>query len=127
MQISPVFNTIVFKFPCYSNRPWDFLGSLTAPFRGYQSAVQLCSTLSLTLLLYSRLFSLYILAASELAGEFGFGSHSNDCIGKAMVKIKNSKKREHTGKRKKKTLSATMYISSIGKQQRFMFCVISTN
>lgn len=44
-----------------------------------QSAVQLCSTISRTLLLYSRLFSLNIRAASEFAGEFGFGSQSSDC------------------------------------------------
>jgi len=29
--------------------------------------------------LYSRLFSLNIRAASEFAGEFGFGSQSKDC------------------------------------------------
>ena len=46
----------------------------------HQSAVQLCSTISLTFLLYSRLFSLNMRAASEFAGELGFGSQSNDCI-----------------------------------------------
>lgn len=46
----------------------------------HQSAVQLCSTTSRTFLLYSRLFSLNIRAASEFAGELGFGSQSNDCI-----------------------------------------------
>lgn len=46
---------------------------------GLHSAVQLCSTISRTLRLYSRRFSLYMRAASEFAGEFGFGSHSNDC------------------------------------------------
>jgi hypothetical protein len=35
---------------------------------------------SCTFLLYSRLHSLYSRAASELAGEFGFGSHSRLCI-----------------------------------------------
>ena len=45
-----------------------------------QSAVQLCSTISRTLLLYSRLFSLNMRAASEFAGEFGFGSQSRDWI-----------------------------------------------
>ena len=45
----------------------------------YQSAVQLCSTTSRTLLLYSRLLSLNIRAASEFAGEFGLGSQSSDC------------------------------------------------
>lgn len=48
-------------------------------FSRYQSAVQLCSTISLTLRLYSRLFSLNKRAASEFAGEFGFGSHNSDC------------------------------------------------
>jgi hypothetical protein len=43
-----------------------------------QSAVQLCSTISRTLRLYSRLFSLNMRAASEFAGEFGFGSQSRD-------------------------------------------------
>ncbi len=33
-----------------------------------------------TLLSYSRLHSVYMRAASEFAGEFGFGSHSNDWI-----------------------------------------------
>ena len=37
-------------------------------------------TVSRTLLLYSRLLSLYIRAASEFAGEFGLGSQSNDWI-----------------------------------------------
>lgn len=44
----------------------------------FQSAVQLCSTISRTLRLYSRLFSLNSRAASEFAGEFGFGSQSSD-------------------------------------------------
>lgn len=52
---------------------------MESPILVRQSAVQLCSTISLTLRLYSRLFSLNILAASEFAGEFGFGSHSKDC------------------------------------------------
>lgn len=43
-------------------------------------SIQLCSTTSRTRLLYSRLFSLYRRAASELAGELGLGSHSRDCI-----------------------------------------------
>ena len=38
------------------------------------------STHALTLLLYARRFSLYSAAASEFAGEFGFGSHSSDCM-----------------------------------------------
>lgn len=51
----------------------------------HQSAVQLCSTISRTFLLYSRLFSLNKRAASEFAGEFGFGSQSNDCNKKKVV------------------------------------------
>lgn len=40
------------------------------------SSTQLCSTISLTLRLYSLLFSLYNRLASELAGLAGFGSHN---------------------------------------------------
>mmetsp|Transcript_12945 Transcript_12945/g.36397 ORF Transcript_12945/g.36397 Transcript_12945/m.36397 type:complete len:106 (-) Transcript_12945:831-1148(-) len=46
----------------------------------FESSIQLFSTISFTRLLYSRLFSLYSLAASELAGEFGLGSHNSDWI-----------------------------------------------
>ena len=42
----------------------------SGPRKTGQSAVQLCSTISRTLRLYSRLFSLNMRAASEFAGEF---------------------------------------------------------
>lgn len=41
----------------------------------YDSSTQLCSTISRTRRLYSRLFSLNNLLASEFAGEAGLGSH----------------------------------------------------
>ena len=41
--------------------------------------IQLSSTHRKTRLVYSALFSMNILAASELAGESGFGSVSKDC------------------------------------------------
>jgi hypothetical protein len=41
----------------------------------------------LTLRSYSRRFSWYSLAASELAGEFGFGSHRSDWMEVRMAEI----------------------------------------
>ncbi|RWW17259.1 hypothetical protein BHE74_00018907 [Ensete ventricosum] len=69
----------------------------------YQSAVQLCSTISRTFLLYSRLFSLNIRAASELAGELGLGSQSKDCTKNLVLLLREKhqrrKKENHEKKR----------------------------
>lgn len=54
--------------------------------RDYDS-FQLCSTISFTLREYSRLFSVYNLAASEFAGEFGFGSHRSDCMDVSIAEM----------------------------------------
>jgi hypothetical protein len=65
-----------------TNLSWQAGTSKTRPHntaKQYHSAVQLCSTISRTLRLYSRRFSLYMRAASEFAGELGLGSHSKDC------------------------------------------------
>lgn len=66
-----------------TNLSWQAGTSKTRPHntaKQYHSAVQLCSTISRTLRLYSRRFSLYMRAASEFAGELGLGSHSKDWI-----------------------------------------------
>lgn len=51
------------------------------------SAAHDCSTISFTLRSYSLRFSWYSRAASELAGEFGFGSHSSDWIDVKMAEM----------------------------------------
>jgi hypothetical protein len=53
----------------------------------YAMACQLCSTISRTRRLYSRRFSWKRRAASELAGEFGFGSHSSDWMDVRMAEM----------------------------------------
>jgi len=58
----------------------DQLGDVPVKLSVAPTVFQDCSTISLTFLQYSLLFSWYRRAASEFAGEFGFGSHNKDCI-----------------------------------------------
>lgn len=51
------------------------------------SSIQLSSTISRTLLLYSRLSLSYNCDASALAGDDGLGSHNNDCIDVNIAEI----------------------------------------
>jgi hypothetical protein len=52
----------------------------TASAHAADSSIHVCSTISLTFWLYSRLSRSYSWAAAALAGDAGLGSLSSDCI-----------------------------------------------